>query len=241
MTKRYHSMHSIKKLNVIIASAMIVISTNTLSDDTKKPPSDLYEQILELQSNMNIKVLGLERIQNEDKIVTRGNVEQQIEQLLVTFNHVVIRNDKGDIERVVIVNKKQKSEVQNIVLPTSHQGNHYIVPASLTGDGSRWEAMDMVIDTGADIVVLPESMITKLGMKNTNFSNQPMQTANGTTNAQIASLHSIKLAGETIENVQVAFIADKLLGPNRLLGMSALNRYQINIDDQNQSITLSKK
>ena len=240
MTKRYYFSHSNKKLSVLLASAMMMISTNVLSD-TNNSPKDLYEQILELQNHMGIKVLGLERIQNEEKIATRGSLEKQIEQLLVTFNHVVIRNDKGEIERVVIVNKKQKSEIQNIVLPTSHQGNHYIVPASLTGDGSRWEAMDMVIDTGADIVVLPESMIAKLGMKDTNFSNQPMQTANGTTNAQIGSLHSIKLAGETIENVQVAFIADKLLGPNRLLGMSALNRYQINIDDQNQSITLSKK
>ena len=40
---------------------------------------------------------------------------------------------------------------------------------------------------------------------------------------------------------QVAENADKLLGNHKLLGMSALNRYQINIDDQSQSITLIKK
>ena len=186
-------------------------------------------------------MLGLERIQNEEKIATRGSLEKQIEQLLVTFNHVVIRNDKGEIERVVIVNKKQKSEIQNIVLPTSHQGNHYIVPASLTGDGSRWEAMDMVIDTGADLVVLPESMIASLGLTHQTFTQQNMQTANGTTKAKITHLNTVKIAGESLEQVQVAFIADALLGTNKLLGMSALSRYQINIDDKSQLVTLIKR
>jgi len=39
----------------------------------------------------------------------------------------------------------------------------------------------------------------------------------------------------------VAFIADQLLGENKLLGMSVLGRYQLNIDDNNQLITLIKK
>ena len=218
----------------------LLINTVTLANSDPEP-NDLYEQIIDIQNQMQIKVLGLERIQNEDKIKTRGSLEQQLEQLLASYNHIVSRTAKGDIERIVIVNKKQKPENQNIVLPTTHQGNHYMVSAALSGDGSLWENMEMVIDTGADIVVLPESMIAKLGMTLAKFTTQSMQTANGMTNAKLGVLHSIKLAGETIENVQVAFIADKLLGNNRLLGMSALNKYQINIDDQLQLITLIKK
>ncbi|HAJ80627.1 MAG TPA: TIGR02281 family clan AA aspartic protease, partial [Fibrobacteres bacterium] len=49
------------------------------------------------------------------------------------------------------------------------------------------------------------------------------------------------IAGETVENVEVAFIPDSLLGKNSLLGMSVLGRYQINIDDKTQLITLFKK
>ncbi len=224
---------------LLIMSGLLI---NTVTQANSDPePNDLYEQIIAVQNQLQIKVLGLERIQNEDKIKTRGSLEQQLEQLLTSYNHIVSRTAKGDIERIVIVNKKQKSETQNIVLPTTHQGNHYMVSASITGDGSLWENMEMVIDTGADIVVLPESMIAKLGMTQAQFTIQSMQTANGMTNAKLGALHSIKLAGETIENVQVAFIADKLLGNNRLLGMSALNKYQINIDDQLQLITLIKK
>ncbi|MDD5269161.1 MAG: retropepsin-like aspartic protease [Methylococcales bacterium] len=204
-------------------------------------PVDLFQQIHSLQSQMNIEITGLERVQDEAKVITRGNLEQQIEQLLVSFNHITSRNAKGQIERIVIINKKQKSEANQIVLPTTVQGNHFIVSVALTGNGALWLTQDMIIDTGADVVVLPESMIDQLGLTDYPFSKQKMQTANGTAEAKIGKLKEIKMAGESIENVDVAFIADLLLGTNRLLGMSALGRYQINIDDKTQLITLFKK
>ncbi|MEY3880528.1 MAG: hypothetical protein RIQ94_1324, partial [Pseudomonadota bacterium] len=202
---------------------------------------DLFSQILSLQSQMKIKITGMERIQNEEKVITRGNPEQQIEQLLASFNHIITRDAQGQIERIVIVNKKQKTEIERIVLPTTHQGNHFMVSVALSGDGSIWQTVDMIIDTGADLVVLPESMIAQLGLTNSTFTHQKMQTANGTTDAKIGKLQTIKIAGETVENVEVAFIADHLLGKNKLLGMSVLGRYQLNIDDTSQVITLFKK
>jgi clan AA aspartic protease (TIGR02281 family) len=204
-------------------------------------PVDLFQQIQSLQSQMNIEITGLERIQDEEKVITRGNLEQQIEQLLVSFNHITSRNAKGRIERIVIINKKQKSEVDQIVLPTSVQGNHFVVSVDFTGNGALWLTQDMIIDTGADVVVLPESMIDELGLTDYPFSKQKMQTANGPTEAKIGKLKELKMAGESIENVDVAFIADSLLGKNRLLGMSVLGRYQININDKTQLITLFKK
>ena len=180
---------------------------------------------------MNIKIIGLERIQNEEKIKTRGSLSQQTEQLLASFNHIVSRNNKGEIERIVIINKKQKSEVESIVLPTHQQGNHFIVSVDLSGNGETWQTVDMVIDTGADLVVLPESMIASLGLTHQTFTQQNMQT----------HLNTVKIAGESLEQVQVAFIADALLGTNKLLGMSALSRYQINIDDKSQLVTLIKR
>ena len=68
-----------------------------------------------------------------------------------------------------------------------------------------------------------------------------MQTANGMTEAKIGMLQELKIAGETVENVEAAFIPDSLLGKNSLLGMSVLGRYQIHIDDKSQLITLLKK
>lgn len=229
-----------KQLRLIAISCLVLIALNTQAQEGENA-GDLFEQIQSLQSRMNIQITGLERIQNEEKVMTRGSLEQQIEQVLATYNHIISRNTKGQIERIVIINKKQKSEADRIVLPTSLQGNHFMVPVSISGNGSIWQTMDMIIDTGADLVVLPETMIAQLGLTDSSFSRKKMQTANGITEAKIGILQELKIAGETVENVEAAFIPDALLGKNSLLGMSVLGRYQINIDDKTQLITLFKK
>ena len=226
------------RLTAICILALFALSTH--AQDTEDY-GDLLQQLQSLQSRMNIQITGLERIRNEETIMTRGSQEQQIEQLLAPFNHIISRNTKGKIERIVIINKKQKQEIKRIVLPTSLQGNHFVVSVDISGDGSLWQTLDMIIDTGADLVVLPESMIPQLGLSDSTFTRKKMQTANGLTDAKIGMLKKLKIAGETLENVDAAFIADPLLGNNRLLGMSVLGRYQINIDDKSQLITLFKK
>ena len=74
---------------------------------------DLFNQLLLLESQMAIKITGMERIQNEERISSRGNLEQQLEQLLASYNHIISRNAKGQIDHVVIVNKKQKTKNGN--------------------------------------------------------------------------------------------------------------------------------
>ena len=222
-------------------SAYLIFMTLSAQAQQVDNKDDLFNQLLLLESQMAIKITGMERIQNEERISSRGNVEQQLEQLLASYNHIISRNAKGQIDHVVIVNKKQKTEAERIILPTTQQGNHFMVSVALSGKGGNWQTVEMIIDTGADLVVLPESMISQLGLANSTFSHQKMQTANGTTDAKVGTLQEVKIAGETIENVEVAFIADQLLGNNRLLGMSVLGRYQVNIDDQSKLITLFKK
>ncbi len=226
------------RLTAIFFLALFAISAHGQGTENA---DDLFGQIQSLQSQMAIQITGLQRIQNEEKVFARGSLEQQIEQVLASYNHIISRNSKGQIERIVIVNKKQKTEVERIVLPTTQLGNHFMVSVAISGNGSNWQTVDMIIDTGADLVVLPESMIAQLGLSSSTFTRKKMQTANGTTDAKIGKLQELRIAGETVENVEVAFIADQLLGKNCLLGMSVLGRYQINIDDKSQLITLFKK
>lgn len=229
-----------KQLRLLFISSLVLIALSVHAQNAEDA-DDLFKQIQSLQSRMNIQITGLERIQNEEKVITSGSLEQQIQQLLASFNHIISRNAKGQIERIVIINKKQKPEADRIVLPTSLQGNHFMVSAAISGNGRVWQTLDMIIDTGADLVVLPESMIDQLGLADSTFTRQKMQTANGMTEAKIGILQELKIAGETVENVEAAFIADHLLGKNSLLGMSVLGRYQLTIDDKSQSITLFKK
>ena len=226
------------RLTAIFFLALFAISAQAQGTEDA---NDLFSQIQSLQSRMNIQITGLERIQNEEKVMTSGSLEQQIEQVLASYNHIISRNAKGQIERVVIIHKKQKTEADRIVLPTSLKGNHFMVSVDISGNGSNWQTLDMIIDTGADLVVLPESMIAQLGLADSTFTRKKMQTANGMTEVKIGKLQELRIAGETVENVETAFLPDHLLGKNSLLGMSVLGRYQINIDDKTQLITLFKK
>ena len=229
-----------KQLCLIAISSLVLLSLSVLAQNTEDT-GDLFQQIQSLQSRMNIQITGLERIRNEEKVIISGSLEQQIEQLFASYNHIISRNAKGQIERIVIINKKQKSEATRIVLPTSHQGNHFMVSVAISGNGGIWQTLNMIIDTGSDLVVLPESMIDQLGLTGSAFTKRSMQTANGKTEAKIGLLQELQIAGETVENVEAAFIPDALLGKNSLLGMSVLGRYQIHIDDNSQLITLFKK
>ncbi len=202
---------------------------------------DLTTQIQTLQNRSNINIDGLEKIQNGEKILTHGNLEQQIKQLFSGYNHIVSRNPKGQVERIVILNKKEKSKDNRIQVPIQVKDNHSTVSVAFSSDGRIWQTMDMVIDTGADLVVLPESMIAQLGIAEDKFIGHTMQTANGIVQAKLATLKEAKIAGESIENVETAFIPDHLLGGTPLLGMSVLGRYQINIDDKDHLITLIRK
>ena len=226
-----------KYLRLLLIPCLVLMALNARAENA----DDLFSQIQALQNQHKILITGLERIQNTGKVMTSGNLEQQIKQLFAGYNHVVSRNKKGQIERIVILNKKQQRKDNRIVLPTSVQGNHVTVSVSLSGDGRVWQTLDMVIDTGADFVVLPESMIAQIGLTDSKFTIAKMQTANGVVGAKTGLLEEVKIAGETIENVEVAFIADQLLGENKLLGMSVLGRYQVTIDDKAQLITLIRK
>jgi aspartyl protease family protein len=202
--------------------------------------SDLFNQIQSLQDRMHIQITGLEKLGDEPEARVSGSLEQQLQQALASYNHIISRNAKGQIERVVILNKKQKTD-NRIVLPTRYQNGHFLVSVSISGNGSLWQTLDLMIDTGADTVVLPESMIDGLGLADDELIHREMQTANGKVGAKVGTLQEFRLAGETLEDVEVAFIDDHLLGKDGLLGMSALGRYKIVIDDQSKLVTLFKK
>ncbi len=224
-----------------LTGVFVLMLAATVRAENMAEGDDLFGQIQSLQEQMHIEITGLERIENEAKAPARGSLEQQLIQLLRPFNYMASRNKQGKIEHIAIIGKKQPRENRGIVLPTRFEGKHLIVSVALSGDGRLWQTLDMMIDTGADLVVLPESMIGELGLTDSQFTVQKMQTANGVADARIGMLQALKMAGETVSNVEVAFVADRLLGDTKLLGMSVLGRYQITIDDTYQSITLFRK
>lgn len=226
---------TLKKIGILTLLAMSFTCARA------EEAADFLAQIHALQGEQQIEITGLEKISNAQKVPAGGNLEQQVKQLFAGYNHIVTRTPKGKIQRIVIISKKQKASHRRLILPTRQQGQHYLVEVMLSGDGKSWQTLDMVIDTGADVVVLPESLIDKLGLAGSHFGHARMQTANGLTEAKIVKLQELRIAGESLDNVEAAFIEDRLLGGNMLLGMSVLGKFQVNIDDKSRIITLIKR
>ena len=65
-------------LQISIYLIFMTLSAQAQQADNK---DDLFNQLLLLQSQMSIKITGMDRIQNEERISSRGNLEQQLEQL----------------------------------------------------------------------------------------------------------------------------------------------------------------
>lgn len=234
---RHHYLNPIRKL----ACGFLTVAALCAQAQEADYGDDLYGQIESLQNQMNIQIVGLDNIGDEPKVRARGSLEQQLERALASYNHVINRNPKGKIEKVVIINKKLKTDSDRIVLPTRAEGGHLLVSLSVSGRGTYWENVEMIIDTGADLIVLPASMIAKLGIAEDTLAPRTMQTANGNVDAKIGKLQGVRIEGETLENVDAAFVDDALLNYKSLLGMSALGRYKLVIDNESGLVTLIKK
>lgn len=106
-------------------------------------------------------------------------------------------------------------------------GGHYFLDSEINGN-----AVTFVIDTGASVVSLPNSVAAKAELN----CRRPvtMQTANGLANACTTVIDKLKLGDFLIRDVE-AVIVPNLAQP--LLGMNVLQRFSISQEGDRMRIT----
>lgn len=188
----------------------------------------------------------------------------RLRELLVNFDHIILQKPGGGVERVIILGEtvqhtpsattgaapdaakagadgEDKGEDGDIVLTTQRKGTQHLIQVSLEGADGAKVSHQLLVDTGADQIVLPASMAASLKIPEDTLKPAQSQTANGKVESRMGLLDGIWLGEHRIAGVTVAFIDDEKLGGNALLGMSVLGRYRVTLDDEKNTLTLSKK
>ncbi|MCI0653576.1 MAG: retroviral-like aspartic protease family protein [Methylococcaceae bacterium] len=199
----------------------------------------LADQLDDLAYRNNITIDGLELTASQPPKRVTGDSTERVKRLLAEFNYVTILTSERSIERIIILGEKQVFP-RGVTLHTRKKGKNHTIEGRVTGANGKQIPVSLVIDTGADYLVLPKSMMESFGVDPDSSETRKLQTANGLTDARIAKVKTLQIGNELIPDIEAAFIEDDQLGDSKLLGMNVLQRYRVTLDDREQTVTLIK-
>ncbi|MBK5930523.1 retropepsin-like aspartic protease family protein [Halochromatium salexigens] len=220
---------------------------------------EIAPELDRLAAAHGFSVSGLEVLEDERGRAEEAGLYRRLRVLLERFDHILVHAANGEVERVIIIGRtnsqppapkvrfetaadEQAGEgAGRIELETLRKGSQHSVRVTLEGASGRRVDRALLIDTGADAVVLPDSMIAALGLARDGLEAREVQTANGRVQALMGTLEAVWLDGERLPGVAVAFLEMEKLGAPGLLGMSVLGRYQMTIDDERNRLILTPK
>ncbi len=201
--------------------------------------ANLADQLQNLAELHGIEIRGLDRTEGLPTKQADGRLVDRIKQLLSDFNYTIVQAPGEPIERIIIVGPK-RHRPRRTILHTVRHGKNHVIQGVITSHTGYSEQVSLVVDTGADYIVLPKSMMGALGLDADSTVVRELQTANGVIKADIGRLAKLQIGNEIIQNVEAAFIDGAQLGGAKLLGMNVLRRYRFTLDDKRQTITLIK-
>jgi aspartyl protease family protein len=121
---------------------------------------------------------------------------------------------------------------QNVTLSADVRG-HFVTTGSINGGSVRF-----LVDTGATLVTLPASEAKRLGIDYLRGQRGQMQTANGVAAVYRITLDTVRVGDIEVNGVDAVVSEGGAMSVN-LLGMSFLNRMEMQRDGQ--SMTLTKR
>lgn len=200
---------------------------------------NLADQLDELAYEHKFVIDGLELAASKPARWVSGDSTEQVKRLLAEFNYVSVLSSGQTIERIIILGEKQVI-ARGITVSTTKRGKNHTIEGRITGPNGKQVKVSLVIDTGADYLVLPKSMMKSFGIDPDSTAIRELQTANGLIKARVAKVETLQIANELITDIEAAFIPDDQLGDTKLLGMNVLQRYRVTLDDRAKTITLIK-
>ncbi|OUS73755.1 hypothetical protein B5G52_03015 [Pseudoalteromonas sp. A601] len=140
--------------------------------------------------------------------------------------------------------KSQASELQALInnaysevdlVPLTKHGAHYLLDITVN-DALNTQLM---IDTGASLTVLPQTVIDALYPTPEYLGTMMVNTANGKATAQRYRIESIKIGQQVLTNFDILAISQH--SGHGLLGMNFLQYFKFNINQQTNQLELDKQ
>ena len=201
---------------------------------------DLRTQVQQLSVRHNFSVRGLDTLGDDPGKRADGDAREQVSMLLSAFSYVLLTHSSGDIDRLVITSRIRPEEPnqRGVYVKTTRRGSHHRIRATLVGPAGNPQSLMLLVDTGATMIVLPQTMSRTLGFSDDDLRDGWSQTANGKVRTKQGILQSVQVGQVVAEDVAVSFVDGDALSDNPLLGMSFLGRFRVTIDDKNERLIL---
>lgn len=219
-------------------------SAAVAAESDASPAPGLRAQLRALAAETGVALKGLERIGAASAREPEGDSPTgKIESLLYGYNYLLIHDSNGRIAEVRILGARPTAPARpaRMSVLAVRRGAHLEVGAVLVGPRGGWRRRDLIVDTGASTVVLPASMIPRLGFVEGDLTPTRAETAGGPVAARAGRLTKVTVGQAVVRDVEVIFIEDARLGGSALLGMSFLGRFRVTVDDAANRITLIAK
>ena len=123
-----------------------------------------------------------------------------------------------------------RAERQKVTLSADARG-HFVTLGSINGGSVRF-----LVDTGATFVTLPAAEAKRLGIDYLRGQRGQMQTPNGVVAVYRVMLDTVRVGDIELNHVDAVVSGSDTMGV-ALLGMSFLNRMEMQRDGQSMSLT----
>ena len=123
-----------------------------------------------------------------------------------------------------------------ISVPFQRRGTAVVLPARINGE----TVGAFLLDTGATFISVSHAVAERLGIRSTENGTVRLVTASGVIEAPLAILDEVDVGGAVARYVPAVIHDLPGMPPNivGLLGMSFLERFQVNLDITSGSLTL---
>jgi len=165
----------------------------------------------------------------------RGNYEEAVANLsyAVQLDHTM----GADLSPLVDAARQRLDTPGLVEVPISSQGRTLNVNVRLNDAGRDFH---FILDTGASFTAITPDTARALGISvDSGLPRVQLSTANGLIQVPAVTLKAVNLKGALAEDVQ-AVVVDELNGYDGLLGLSFLNRFNIDINHAEGKLFLSE-